>query len=569
MRCVDRRILMGLTALLGCGCGPRLEAEGAAGARATADTLSWANPSFDLDATRAAIASAANTFQVSVRERQGRPALQEQLAVIYGEAMAPVWVNPAGRPTPTAVQALQALRAADEDGLRPADYGVARLDALVTQLDSASHTGPDDIAAFELGLSTALLQFAADLQVGRVTPSAVGFRLRPAGNVGSIPSLVASAIASGRVAPMLEGLRPQVPQYRALRAALARYRAMADSAPESVPLPQQKVRPGETWHGAPAVRRLLLRVGDLTAGPVQDSLRYDPSLAGAVAHFQARHGLAADSVLGQGTVKAMQVPFSTRREQLELALERFRWLARPEGRLILVNIPTFQLWAWDTVTPTSAPSLSMAVVVGRAYGAKTPVMHEDLSYLVFRPYWNVPRSIAVNEILPALRRDSTYLVRHQMELVGGLGDNSATLEANADNIDRFHRGELRVRQRPGTINALGRVKFIFPNNDAIYLHDSPAKSLFSRARRDFSHGCVRVERPDELAEWVLAEREGWNGDKVKAAMASSAMQTVTLTQTVPVVLFYSTAIAEPDGAVRFAEDIYGHDVVLRRALLTS
>ena len=286
-----------------------------------------------------------------------------------------------------------------------------------------------------------------------------------------------------------------------------------------------------------------------------------------VKRFQDRHGLEPDGVIGKGTVATLNVPFTRRVRQIELGLERLRWMPDlHNSRFIVVNIPTFQLWAWDSLTADGAPTLSMNVVVGASLKTMTPVMQEELAYLVFRPYWNVPRSITVGEVLPKLRRDPGYLTLNNMELVAGGGDDASPLTATPANLERLTKGQLRVRQRPGPKNSLGLVKFIFPNDQAIYLHDTPATELFSRARRDFSHGCVRVERPVDLAAWVLRERPEWTRDRIVEAMQKGKSQTVTLPHHIPVFLFYTTAISSPDGTVRFAEDIYGRDARLFKAL---
>jgi murein L,D-transpeptidase YcbB/YkuD len=298
-----------------------------------------------------------------------------------------------------------------------------------------------------------------------------------------------------------------------------------------------------------------------------DSSRYEGKLVEGVRRFQDRHGLEPDGVIGKGTVAALNVPFARRVRQIELGLERLRWM--PDltgGRFIVVNIPTFQLWAWDSLPADGAPTLSMNVVVGTSLKTMTPVMQEEMAYLVFRPYWNVPRSITTGEILPKLARDPGYLVLHNMELVAGGGDDARPLAATPANIERLAKGQLRVRQRPGPKNSLGLVKFIFPNDQAIYLHDTPATALFSRARRDFSHGCVRVERPVDLAAWVLSERPEWTRDRIVEAMQRGKSQRVSLPRQIPVFLFYTTALSSPDGTVRFAEDIYGQDARLLKAL---
>lgn len=573
MRRADRWLVVGLVAILGCAEGAPRKTDGVAMAQAVVDTIpeppgrpAIMAPSYDLDAVRTAMTAAMGSARLPTLARPGLPAAPAQLATVYGDALAPAWVDASARPTRGARDAMAALADAAADGLRPADYGVARLDSLADMLDTAQRADPGTIARYDVGLTAGVLRFAADLHIGRISPRSVGFKLRQPADVHDIPAMVAIALANGNVRAMLEAQRPPLPQYRALRAALARYRALADSASEVIPPPRGSLRPGGDWDGVPALRRLLLRLGDLPPGPVPDSLRYDAVLAGGVARFQERHGLAPDSVVGRATGAALRVPLAERSRQLELALERVRWLPDLGGRFILVNIPTFQLWAWDAVSDTAAPTLRMGVVVGKALRTMTPVLQEALTYLIFRPYWNVPRSIAVEEVLPDIRRDPAYLARNQMELVAGPGDDAPALAATPENIARFARGELRVRQRPGPENPLGLVKFIFPNDQAVYMHDTPATALFGRARRDFSHGCVRLERPTELAEWVLGEIGGWDRARILGAMQGADSRIVTLPRPIPVVLFYTTAIAESDGVVRFAADIYGHDPRLRRAL---
>ena len=277
--------------------------------------------------------------------------------------------------------------------------------------------------------------------------------------------------------------------------------------------------------------------------------------------FQGRHGLDADGALGKATLAALAVPVAQRTTQLELALERLRWLPHlDEHGFLAVNIPMFHLWGWGARPVRGTPDFEMDVIVGRALDTETPVFVEELRYLIFRPYWNVPPSILRNEILPAIARDRSYLDRQNMEIVAGAGDDASALEATDENLARLRTGGLRVRQRPGPKNSLGLVKFVFPNDDNIYMHGTPAPQLFGRARRDFSHGCVRVADPVKLAEWLLRDRPEWTRERVLAAMQGPASERVTLTRPVQVILFYLTAVVMPeDGSVRFADDIYGHD----------
>ena len=244
------------------------------------------------------------------------------------------------------------------------------------------------------------------------------------------------------------------------------------------------------------------------------------------------------------------VSLSARVRQIELALERLRWLPHLEGeRFIGINIPMFRLWAWDATRSAGKASFQTNVIVGRALNTRTPVFVEAMEHIIFRPYWNVPSSIVRNEILPAMSRQPDYLRRHNMEIVSAPG------------------APIRIRQRPGDSNALGLIKFVFPNDDGVYLHGTPAPALFERARRDFSHGCVRAQDPVGLAEWVLADRPEWTRERILAAMHGEESLRVDLSRPIRVILFYLTAAVTPeDGIVHFVSDIYGHDARLDRML---
>ena len=314
------------------------------------------------------------------------------------------------------------------------------------------------------------------------------------------------------------------------------------------------------------MHRLLVALGDLPTDAPPPGDRDDAMLAEGVRRFQHRHGLAADGVIGRATLAALNVPLAHRLQQLELALERLRWLpdlaARPS---IGINIPMFRLWAWDPAVPASAP-ISMRVVVGRALNTPTPVLLEEMRYLIFRPYWNLPRSIVRNEVLPALAREPGYLQCNDMEMVRGGGDDAQAVATIKENLALLRQGGLRLRQRPGPKNSLGLIKFIFPNDTNVYLHDTPAPQLFGQPRRDFSHGCVRVEDPVALAQWVLKDQPGWTRERIRAAMAGTSPLRVDLTHPLPVILFYMTAMAMPsDQGLYFADDIYGHDTRRARA----
>lgn len=383
-----------------------------------------------------------------------------------------------------------------------------------------------------------------------------------------VPALLLLAAAlPTRAAPALA----QEPVYapgRALAEAVGRYRALA-AGPDLRP-PQSSrrtIRAGDAYAAASALRGYLVALGDLAdslANPIAagaDTV-YDGDLVEGVVAFQRRHGLEPDGIIGPATMAAMRVPLSQRTHQLEVALERWRLLPDtvPE-RVIVVNVPAFRLYAFERDAATGRPALRMNVIVGRAEGRHTtPLFSGVMREVVFQPYWDVPPSIARGELLPKMRRDPGYAVREHLEIVRGGDDDAVIYRPTAANMARVARDELRLRQRPGPWNSLGAVKFLFPNRYNVYLHGTPARTLFQRSRRDFSHGCIRLEDPDALANWVLEGQAGWDSSTVAAAMTTGKQsRRVPLARPVPVHVMYATAVVGDDGLVRFYPDIYDLD----------
>lgn len=354
-------------------------------------------------------------------------------------------------------------------------------------------------------------------------------------------------------------LLAQRPDSSALARALDRYRALAaDSSVPAFAPPANVVRPGATLASAGALRARLAALGDLAPTWASDSCAcYDRALVEGVRRFQRRHGLAPDGVIGRATSAALAVPLAVRVDELALAMERMR--REPplgDGPYIVVNVPAFRLFAYDGTGHDTAPSLDMRVVAGRARSGPTPSIIEELEYLDFWPYWRVPPSIVLGELIPAMRRDSTYLARHHMELVRG-ADEAVGDSVTPAVIDALRAGTLRVRQKRGPENALGRVKFVIPNVQEIYLHDTPERALFGLARRDFSHGCIRVEDARDLAVWVMRDHGGWTADSVDAVLSGPVeFRRVMLPRPIPVIVEYLTAMATADGTVWFLPDIY-------------
>lgn len=493
---------------------------------------------------------------------------------VYDEPTAnPLWLDAQLRPTQSGHDAVAIITAAAADGLDPADYGAARLNEGLRVLDEGRGS-LQEAAAFDLELSEAMVLYLRHFHRGRVNPRDMGFQISVPTDEHDYALLVRRAALSGRVKETVASMEPRLVQYRSLRSALAMYRELASlEGTTTAVLPPKltkSIRPGDVGPLLEPLRNRLVTLRDLeiTSEGRGVAAAYDGELLEAVKRFQMRHGLAPDGVLGQSTWNALNVPLTKRTRQIELAMERLRWLPHlDEHRFIAVNIPMFRLWAWDMVPPSGTPDFGTGVIVGKALDTRTPVFVEEMRHVVFRPYWNVPRSILRNEILPILRTSPGYLESHDMEIVSGQGDDAKPVAASADSMGRLADGTLRLRQRPGPKNALGSVVFVFPNDDNVYMHGTPAPELFGRARRDLSHGCVRVEDPTGLAQWVLKDEPGWDLSRILAAMEGRPSFRVPLSQPIRVIMYYVTAAVMPeDGSIHFAEDIYGHDLRLERAL---
>ena len=454
--------------------------------------------------------------------------------------------------------AVRLLGQAEAHGLDPERYGAADLARRLDTPGDAAAT-----AALERDLGDAMLRYLGELHAGR-TPSA--YRTPdPQGAAGLAPRL-AQAVREGRLEQLVNDTAPPIPLYRRVMASLAHYRALANLHPAWPPLPEaaRAVAVGDTYAGAGLLRDRLYVLGDLDADASTAGDLYTEELAAALRRFQARHGLAEDGVLGPQTRKALAVPLAHRAAQLALTLERLRWLPPlPRGRMVAVNLPAYRLWAFDSSAGAAAVPLEMRIIVGTAAKTPTPLFIGQMRSLDLNPYWNVPRSITLGEILPKLARDRAYLRKNDMELVGTQGQVFAHTGAA---LAALRAGTARIRQRPGARNVLGALKFAMPNPMNIYLHSTSSTELFDRSRRDLSHGCIRVERPVELAQFVLDDPQAWNAAAIEAAIRTGKTRTVPLRTPVPVVLFYATAVTERDGRVLFAEDIYGLDGPLLAAL---
>lgn len=480
-----------------------------------------------------------------------------------------VWLND-GVSNSQVDDVLALLASAEENGLNAQNYDGAYLAQKWLQIKAGQDNSPQALALYDTALNIALLRYLSDLHYGQVKTHNVKLGADIIQEQISLAGLIAEAAAAReKPSELVAKVEPTLPVYRHLKAALSKYRQLARSH-EFHRFTFTTLRPGQRDSQIVFLRELLTALGDMPEPAEMPNEKsgnlYDPVLVEGVKNFQLRHGLGSDGVIGKSTIAALNMPLADRIRQIELSMERFRWLPRvKEGSLIIVNIPAFQLWAYDSIGMETVPPLNMKVIVGKSLNKQTPVFMANMHYLQFRPYWNVPRSIVKEELLPKLRLNWSYLAGQNMELVNGFGPNATVMAVNDETINLLSRGLLKVRQRPGRLNALGSVKFMFPNDYNVYLHDTPTPNLFKRTRRDFSHGCVRVEDPEALAEFVLKSKDGWDRQRISNAMRRDNPRHVQLDNPIPVIIFYATAMATAD-QVLFFEDIYKLDNPLIEAL---
>jgi L,D-transpeptidase YcbB len=489
------------------------------------------------------------------------------------------------KPSTAALVLLQELRHASDRGLDPEDYPGNRLAYLLIDLIDSGHPGVEQWALFDASLSLAGLRFLSDLHYGRIDPASVGHNLTVERIRLDIPNTLAHLATAVNVGVAIDSLEPQFTHYALLKRELARYRELKalEGINDLPPLPARSLKTGDVYAGTAQLERLLTVLGDMAGGeprggqppggnppgePSATAQTLTPPLVDAIKHFQYRHGEKPDGTLGAATLAELTKPLSLRARQIELTMERWRWLpSELVSAPIIVNIPQFRLFAFESTADSEAHIRQMDVIVGKAFEAtQTPVFTADMSYLIFRPYWEVPYSIALKEIVPAARRNPSYIDQHQMEIVRGAGDSAIGVPNTAENVELVAKGALRVRQKPGPNNSLGLVKFMFPNPYNVYLHSTPARGLFAESRRDFSHGCVRVSDPVGLAQYVLRDSPEWTREKIQAAMNGTSSVTVTLKNRIRIFFVYGTALVTEKGDALFFDDIYGHDQRLEAAL---
>jgi L,D-transpeptidase YcbB len=473
------------------------------------------------------------------------------------------------QPTAQAQQLIAVLLKAEQKGLTAEDYDGPRWADRLAKLKPASvQPSEADAVRFDAALTVCVMRYISDLHIGKVNPKHFDFGLEVETKKYDLPDfLKADVVNSSDVVGVLAKVEPPYPGYQRTILALHSYLEFVKEYHwNQLPAIQKTIAPGDSYSGVPQLIKLLRLGGDLSADAnvPADGTVYQAPLVDAVKSFQRRHGRTADGRITAQTLADLNVPLTNRIRQMQLTLERWRWL--PVGlhsALIVANIPEFRLRAYDE---NYKIALSMNVVVGKAYAHDTPVFTDTMQYVVFRPYWNVPYSIAKSEFLSRLARDPDYLAKKGFEVVNSGQDVVTSGAVTGDILAQLRAGKLYIRQLPGPKNSLGLVKFIFPNSSNVYMHDTPAQEFFAKSRRDFSHGCIRLEKPADLAVWVLRENPGWDMDRIRASMNGTPNQQVNLANPIPVLILYGTVIVTEDEIVHFYDDIYGHDAALEKVL---
>ncbi len=472
-------------------------------------------------------------------------------------------------PTPQARQLIALILQAGQKGLSADDYDGPLWSNRLAKLKPATRQPAEANAVkFDVALTVCAMRYISDLHIGKVNPKHVDFAFDEESRKYDLAEFLKDRVVNGRdVAEVLAQVEPPYPGYRRTVQALQNYAAFASKDDgEQLPAVKKAIGPGDDYPGVPRLTRLLRLLGDLpnAAEVPSDGTIYIPALVDAVKNFQRRHGRDPNGRIGAQTLADLNVPLGRRVQQMQLALERWRWLPDSyQHSPIIANIPEFRLRAYDKDFNVK---VTMNIVVGNSFGHDTPVFADAVRYVTFRPYWEVPPSIIKAELIPHILKDPYYLTKKGFEIVDGTKKAIGAGAVGPDIISRLRVGKLFIRQPPGPKNALGLVVFAFPNTYDIYMHDTPAPEFFAKSRRDFSHGCIRLERPAELAAWVLRDNPGWNPEHIHEAMNGSKTLQVNLTRPIPVLIVYITAIVLEDGLVHFFDDIYGHDAALQQAL---
>jgi L,D-transpeptidase YcbB len=472
-----------------------------------------------------------------------------------------------GQVRPQGLSVIEVLENANSRGLEPEDYDASRWPMRLSKLRQSP--SEEDLVLFDTALTVSAMRYIRAVHVGRVNPKEFNFQLNNGEDQFSVADFVQRKVVNASdPAAEIQKLEPPFPGYRKLLALLPAYEEYAKKDDgEKLQTSSKTIRPGQPYPSLARLGRFLQLIDDIPPGVPLDpnAAVYEGALVEGVKHYQNRHGEDPTGVLDTRTVNEMNTPAAARINQIKLTLERWRWLphsfAQPP---VVVNLPEYCLRAMN---PDGTVSFYKKVIIGKAYGHKSPVFEKEIQYVVFRPYWEVTPSIQRNEIVPHIQRDPNYIAKNNFQVITTKGEVVTENAVSPEVLEELKTGHLMVRQKPGPTNSLGLVKIIFPNPDNVYLHGTEAPQLFSQDVRDLSHGCIRVDQPADLVAWVLRNNPGWDLERVNATMNGDKENVqVNLVTRLPVLIVYGTAAVNEENQIRFFDDIYGYDAALEKAL---
>lgn len=477
------------------------------------------------------------------------------------------WIQD-GRVRPQGLAVIELLESANAKGLEPEDYDGPRWQNRLLTLGPGAST--EDLASFDTALTVSTMRYIRAVHCGRVNPKEFNFQLDMGGQPLPLAEFIRTHVVSASdPATEIQKLEPPFVRYRELLALLPVYEGYAKRQGEGpkLPLITKTVHPGQPYSGLAGLGRFLQGIGDIPPGTQLDpnATIYKGAVAGGVKHYQDRHGETPTGNLDPRTINELNTPPEVRIRQIKLTLERWRWIPHSFSQPpVVVNLPEYRV---RVMNPDGTVAFYKNVIIGKAYGHKSPVFEKEIQYVVFRPYWDVPPSIQRNEIVPHIEKDPNYIAKNNFEVVTPQGEIVTDNEVSAEVLEGLKSVRLMVRQKPGPTNSLGLVKIIFPNPEDVYLHGTDAPGLFSLDIRDLSHGCIRVENPADLVAWVLRNNPGWNLERVKATMNGEKNNLqVNLVTRIPLLIVYGTAVVNEEHQIRFFDDVYGYDAELEKAL---
>jgi murein L,D-transpeptidase YcbB/YkuD len=474
------------------------------------------------------------------------------------------------RVRPQGLAVIELLQNANAKGLDPEDYDGSRWQGRLLKL--GQKPSEQDLISFDTALTVSAMRYIRSIHCGRVNPKEFKFELDTEGKQLPLAEFIQTQVVNAsNPAAEIQKLEPPFLGYRKLLELLPVYEGYANHvAGEKLPTITKTVRPGQPYAGVVRLGRFLQTIGDIPAGAQlnPNATIYDGALVEGVKHYQDRHGETPTGTLDARTISELNTPPAARIRQIKLTLERWRWIPHSFSQPpVVVNLPEYRVRAMN---PDGSIAFYKNVIIGKAYGHKSPIFEKEIQYVVFRPYWNVTPSIQRNEVVPHIQKDPNYIAKHNFEVVTPQGEIVTDNQVSPEVLEGIRSLHLMVRQKPGDTNSLGLVKIIFPNPDNVYLHGTDAPELFSPDVRDFSHGCIRVEKPADLVAWVLRNNPGWDLERVKATMNGDKNNLqVNLVTRIPVLIVYGTATVNEENQIRFFDDIYGYDAELDKALATE